>query len=115
MTGGSGSDTFVIDHSALAEINLVDVIADFNPAQDVLDLSDVFASLGSNAPTTDSEAGALVNISVTGGDAHVMVDDNGTAAGANMVEVATLSNVGAGSAITVLYDHNTTAHTETVV
>ncbi|WJI38941.1 type I secretion C-terminal target domain-containing protein [Mesorhizobium opportunistum] len=114
MTGGAGNDTFVIDHSALAEINMVDVIADFSPAQDVLDLSDVLASLGAGGPTTDSQAAALVDITFSGNAAHVLVDNNGTAAGGNMVEVASLSNVSAGSVINILYDHSATTHSETV-
>ncbi len=75
MTGGSGDDTFVIDPSALTEgISLVDVIADFTPGagNDILDLSDLLASLGANAPTTDADAGAVVNVTFSGGAAHVL-------------------------------------------
>ncbi|UCI30543.1 beta strand repeat-containing protein [Mesorhizobium sp. B4-1-4] len=115
MTGGAGNDTFVIDPSKLTAIHVVDVIADYTPGQDVIDLSDLLKSLGGNAPTTDSQAGASVDVTFSGGAAHVMVDDNGTAAGGNMVEVASLTGVSTGSAITILYDHNMPTHTETVV
>ncbi|RTL98919.1 MAG: type I secretion C-terminal target domain-containing protein, partial [Hyphomicrobiales bacterium] len=112
MTGGAGNDTFVIDPSKLA-LHVADVIADYAPGQDVIDLSDLLQSLGGNAPTTDAQTGAAVNVTFSNGAAHVMVDDNGTAAGGNMVEVASLTGVGVNSAITILYDHTHT-HTETV-
>ena len=117
MTGGTGNDTFVIDPSALTEgIALVDVIADFTPGagNDILDLSDLLASLGANAPTTDADAGAAVNVTVSGGAAHVFVDDNGTAAGGAMHEVASLTGVGVGSVISILYDDTKPVHSETV-
>jgi hypothetical protein len=44
MKGGSGSDVFVID-PALEEIPLLDVIADFADGSDVLDLSDLLATV----------------------------------------------------------------------
>ncbi|MDG4895315.1 type I secretion C-terminal target domain-containing protein [Mesorhizobium sp. WSM4976] len=112
MTGGAGNDTFVIDPSKLT-VHVADVIADYTPGHDVIDLSDLLKSLGANAPTTDAQTDAAVNVTFSNGAAHVMVDDNGTAAGGNMVEVATLTNVGVNSAITILYDHTHT-HTETV-
>ncbi|MBZ9892564.1 cadherin-like domain-containing protein [Mesorhizobium sp. BR1-1-3] len=114
LTGGGGNDTFVIDPSKLAAINMVDVIADYTPGQDVIDLSDLLKSLGGNAPTTDGQAGASIDVTFSGGAAHVMVDNNGTAAGGNWVEVASLTGVGTGSAIAILYDHNMPTHTETV-
>ncbi|TIV77589.1 MAG: type I secretion C-terminal target domain-containing protein, partial [Mesorhizobium sp.] len=112
MTGGAGNDTFVIDPSKLT-FHVADVIADYTPGHDVIDLSDLLKSLGGNAPTTDAQTDAAVNVTFSNGAAHVMVDDNGTAAGGNMVEVATLTNVSVNSAITILYDHSHT-HTETV-
>ena len=117
MTGGSGNDTFVIDASALTEgLALVDIIADFTPGagNDILDLSDLLASLGANAPTTDADAGLAVNVTVSGGTAHVYVDDNGTASGGVMHEVATLTGIGVGSVITILYDDTKPVHSETV-
>ncbi|WP_292372051.1 type I secretion C-terminal target domain-containing protein, partial [Mesorhizobium sp.] len=114
MTGGAGNDTFVIDPSKLT-VHVADVIADFNAqGQDVIDLSDLLKSLGANAPTTDGQVGSTVDVTFDGGSAHVMVDDNGTASGGNMVEVATLTNVGVGSTINILYDHNQPTHSETV-
>jgi len=112
LIGGAGNDTFVIDASKLT-VHMVDVIADYTPGHDVIDLSDLLQSLGGNAPTTDAQAGAAVNVTFSNNAAHVMVDDNGTAAGGNMVEVASLTGVGVNSAITILYDHTHT-HTENV-
>jgi Ca2+-binding RTX toxin-like protein len=113
MTGGAGNDTFVIDPSKLS-VHIADVIADYTPGQDVIDLSDLLKTLGANAPTTDAQAGTSIDVTFSGGAAHVMVDNNGTAAGGSMVEVASLTGVAAGSAITILYDHNQPTHTETV-
>ncbi|WP_027170034.1 DUF5801 repeats-in-toxin domain-containing protein, partial [Mesorhizobium sp. WSM3224] len=112
MTGGAGDDTFVIDPSKLT-LHVADVIADYTQGHDVIDLSDLLQSLGGNAPTTDPQADATVSVTFSNNAAHVMVDDNGTAAGGSMVEVATLTGVGVNSAITILYDHTHT-HTETV-
>jgi len=112
MTGGTGNDTFVIDPSKLT-VHVADVITDYTQGQDVIDLSDLLKSLGANAPTTDQQTGDAVSVTFSNGSAHVMVDNNGTAAGGSMVEVATLSGVGVGSAITILYDHTHT-HTTTV-
>ncbi|QKD19394.1 calcium-binding protein [Mesorhizobium sp. NZP2077] len=114
MTGAGGNDTFVIDPSKLAAVAMVDIIADYTPGHDVIDLSDLLRSLGGNAPTTDAQAGASIDVTFSSGAAHVMVDNNGTAAGGSMVEVASLTGVGSGSAITILYDHNLPTHTETV-
>ncbi|MFD1977975.1 DUF5801 repeats-in-toxin domain-containing protein [Mesorhizobium kowhaii] len=114
MTGGGGNDTFVIDPSKLAAVAMVDVIADYAPGHDVIDLSDLLRSLGGNAPTTDAQAGASIDVTFSSGAAHVMADNNGTAAGGTMVEVASLTGVASGSAITILYDHNLPTHTETV-
>ncbi|TGQ05788.1 type I secretion C-terminal target domain-containing protein [Mesorhizobium sp. M2E.F.Ca.ET.166.01.1.1] len=113
MTGGAGNDTFVIDPSKLS-VHLTDVIADYTPGQDVIDLSDLLKSLGTGAPTTDAQAGASIDVTFSGGAAHVMVDNNGTAAGGSMVEVASLTGVASGSVISILYDHNQPTHTETV-
>jgi von Willebrand factor type A domain/RTX calcium-binding nonapeptide repeat (4 copies)/FecR protein len=103
LSGGSGSDTFVIDPSALTEgLSLVDIIADFSPAEDVLDLSKLMASLGIG---NEGAADAAVSISSSGGAAHVFV-------GAH--EVAALAGVAGGSAISVLYDHNQPTYHEHV-
>ncbi|RUW75542.1 Ig-like domain-containing protein [Mesorhizobium sp. M2A.F.Ca.ET.067.02.1.1] len=113
LTGGSGNDTFVIDPSKLS-VHVADVIADYTPGQDVIDLSDLLKSLGAGAPTTDAQAGSSIDVTFSGGAAHVMVDNNGTAAGGSMVEVASLTGVASGSVISILYDHNQPTHTETV-
>ncbi|MGT2466657.1 calcium-binding protein [Mesorhizobium atlanticum] len=43
MTGGAGNDTFVIDPSKLT-VHVADVIADYTPGHDVIDLSDLLKS-----------------------------------------------------------------------
>ena len=78
------------------------------------DLSALLSSLGGGQPHNDVDAGSVVNISVSGGTAHVFVDDNGTANGGVMHEVATLTNVGVGTVINILYDDQQPVHKETV-
>jgi Ca2+-binding RTX toxin-like protein len=103
LSGGSGSDTFVIDPSALTEgVSLVDIIADFSPTEDVLDLSKLLASLGIGS---QGQADAAVSVSESGGAAHVLVGTH---------EVAALAGVSGGSAIAVLYDHNQPTYQEHV-
>jgi len=100
LTGGLGHDTFVIDASALAELDLVDVIADFSEGVDLIDLSNVFASLGISAA---DEAEAALGVTVSDGAAHIFVDGNGGADG-GLHEVASLTGVGPGAVISILYD-----------
>ena len=117
MTGGGGDDTFVIDPSALAEFDMVDVIADYTLGEDLIDLSALFASLGLNAPANDAEADAAVDIVFSSGAAHVFVDDSGTATGGTVIEVASVTGpgIGVGAAISILYDSSHPAHSEAVV
>ncbi len=47
------------------------------------------------------------------GTGTLSVDADGTANGANFVDVATLQNLPAANTITLLYDDGTTTHTTT--
>ena len=112
LTGGDGHDTFVIDPSAMSEMNMVDVISDFNASEDVLDLSDLLANLpgGASAPASEAEAASMISVSVSGGAAHISVDADGVG-GAGPVEVASLTGVGSGTVISILYDEHQAPHT----
>ncbi|WP_318528230.1 DUF5801 repeats-in-toxin domain-containing protein, partial [Mesorhizobium sp. ZC-5] len=101
MTGGAGADTFVVGIDSLG-VGINDLILDYNDAQgDVVDLSALLESL-SGAPTTAAEVDAVVNLVAGVGTTSIMVDDNGTAAGGNVTEVATLS--GTHTVVAILFD-----------
>ena len=103
MADGSGSDTLVIDPSTLSGLGMIDIIPDFeSQGTDTLDLSAVLAGLDSGGPVLDS---------VT--DVPVSVTD-GAAAGAPLVEVATLAEMGIGSVMSILYDDARPVHSDTV-
>ena len=94
-------------------MNLVDIISDFAQGQDVLDLSDLFASLPiGDRPINDGAANSAVNLTTDATSTHVLVDNNGTAAGGTFVEVAALTGVNA--TIAILYDDNQPNHTTNV-
>ena len=113
MAGGDGSETLVIDPSVFSQggVTLVEVIADFADGRDVLDLSDLLASLGALPPTTAAEAAAAAGIP-TPASAAAHVDANGTAAGGSFEEGASLTGVHA--TISILYDENQPNHPPTV-
>ena len=101
MTGNGGADTFVVGIDSLG-VGINDLILDYNDAQgDVVDLSALLETL-SGAPTTAAEVDAVVNLVAGVGTTSIMVDDNGTAAGGNVTEVATLS--GTHTVVAILFD-----------
>jgi hypothetical protein len=98
ITGTEGADSFMIDPSALTQVGVVEVIADYSKAEgDRLDLGDLLEqALG--APATNGDA---VHIQQNGGNTDVVVDTNGADAGGDVV-VATLTGI--HNAVTILYD-----------
>ncbi|QRM57315.1 VCBS domain-containing protein [Sinorhizobium sp. BG8] len=106
LTGGTGKDTFVIDPSALNEVNLVDVITDYKSGEDTLDVSDLLNSLlGHDASL--AEAQANIKATVSGGHTTISVNDHGT-----WDAVAVLQN--STAAVKILYDdEHTVNHTPT--
>ena len=99
LTGGGGVDTFVIDASHLTAA-VDDLITDFG-AGDVLDLSDLFATLGAGAPNTAAQASSIFQLTGSAGNTLVQVDSNGTAVGGSMETVATLN--GTHASVLVLF------------
>ncbi|PLP58341.1 hypothetical protein CYK37_15665, partial [Mesorhizobium loti] len=85
LYGEGGKDTFVIDHSALSEVGMVDVIHDYSNADgDVVDLSELLnVALGTNVVTA-----GYVDYDNTTGALKVDVDGGGD----NLVTVATLNS-----------------------
>jgi T1SS-143 domain-containing protein len=60
MTGGAGADTFVFDQTALSDLDVADVITDFNSDEgDVLDVTALLDSLLGEQLTTDTAASHL--------------------------------------------------------
>jgi T1SS-143 domain-containing protein len=104
LTGDEGADTFVIDPSALTEVGMVDVITDYNKAEgDTVDLGNLLdAAFGGGAPTDDAAADAAVHLRANGGNTDIVVDENGTDPGGEVV-VAQLTGV--HTAINILYDN----------
>ena len=86
MSGGSGSDTF--RYTSGDEIGSVDIITDFAPDEDILDLS---ALLGSGYDGTN--AADYVKLVENGGNTTVQVDVDGTDSGVNFADLATLQGV----------------------
>jgi hypothetical protein len=100
MTGNDGNDSFVIDPSALSEVSLVDVIADVAQG-DLLDLSDLLASLPVEALPPNSAP-------------ETSLADVGVAAAGTTVDLASLTSVGPGSVISILFDESNPSLSETV-
>ncbi|MEA5572572.1 DUF3616 domain-containing protein [Calothrix sp. UHCC 0171] len=84
LTGGNGSDRFV--YKAFNEG--MDTITDFNPSQDILDLSGVFVSLGVTSVTND-----FLRFTQSGSNTLVEIDPNGAAGGTNFSTLAILNGV----------------------
>ena len=107
MEGGTGADTFVIGADAFT-LAIDDLIADYayGPGGDVVDLTDILATLGVDAPGDATEAEQVVNLdNSVSGTTTILVDDNGTAAGGTFVPVATLT--GDYTTITILFEDGT--------
>ncbi len=59
MTGGAGNDTFVFDGTALDELDVADVITDFNSDGDVLDVTALLDSLLGEQASAETAASHL--------------------------------------------------------
>jgi T1SS-143 domain-containing protein len=105
LTGGDGADTFVIDPSALSEIGMVDIIADYDKSEgDTVDLGNLLDdAFGAGAPTDNAGADAVVNLRANGGNTDVVIDTDGTPTG----EVVVAQLTGVHTAINILYDNGT--------
>ncbi|WP_436124700.1 Ig-like domain-containing protein, partial [Aminobacter sp. LjRoot7] len=98
LSGGTGADTFKLEN-----LDMADIITDYSGAEgDKIDLTALFDS----APAT---VGDYVNYDA--GTGKLSVDVDGTANGANFVDVATLSNTPTAITVTLLYDDGNTTHT----
>ena len=103
-------DTLVIDPSAFSGgVTLVEVIADYAEGHDMLDLSDLLASLGALPPADAAEAATPASAAVS---TSADVDLSGAAAGGSFEAAASL--IGVHATIEILYDENQLNHTTTV-
>ena len=104
LTGGAGVDRFVIDASHLT-VSADDLITDFGTGgADVLDLSDLLATLGINAPMNVTDANAAVHLSLSGGNTVVSVDIDGIGGGTTVAPVVTLSGDHRGGVLILFKD-----------
>ena len=100
MTGGNGSDTFVITKAD----GVADYIADYNPnvGGDTIDLTALF-----DAAANGSDLATYVKLTNTG---QLQVDVDGEANGSNFVTVATVDTsvasvgVQAPATVTIVFD-----------
>ncbi|UCC57234.1 MAG: type I secretion C-terminal target domain-containing protein, partial [Gammaproteobacteria bacterium] len=98
LTGGDGADTFVFQ--ALNEG--VDTITDYDDSEsDVIDIADLLT--GFDAETDD--IADFVRVNSDGTDATLAVDPTGNG---SYTDIAVLSNITAGSTVTVVVDQNNT-------
>ncbi len=74
MTGGTGADTFVFDETAFDEIDVTDVITDYNLAQgDMLDVSALLDSLLGESATKDQRLD-VIDVRNDGANTFVSID-----------------------------------------
>jgi Ca2+-binding RTX toxin-like protein len=90
MTGGAGNDTFVFDATALDELDVADVITDFNSDGDVLDVTALLDSLLGEQATAETAASHL----------RTTVDDGNTT-------VSVQTGADTWKDVVVLHNHDT--------
>lgn len=88
-TGGSGADLFVFN--AFAEGG--DVITDFDPAADLIDVRKIFANPGFSDATSFAGFRQLVQFVQVGADTEVRVDSDGSGSNTALSTLVTLRNV----------------------
>ena len=102
------ANAYSVDATAVADgaenlgADITELIADYTQDQDPIDLSDVLASLIPGAPTTGSEADAVINLSNDGTTTTISIDTDGTGPGTTFSEVATFNGV--VTQINILFD-----------
>ena len=87
LYGGAGADAFVFQTASA--FNNIDVIKDFDVANDVIDLTDV---LGSYDPLTDLITD-WVEMTTSGSDTVLKVDRDGTGGTYSLVQIATIQGI----------------------
>lgn len=87
LTGGRGRDTFV--YAALNEAG--DTITDFNPTEDVLKLTDLFASLGYRG--RNAIADGYLRFAQVGSRTEVHIDPDGAGGSAGFTTLVSLQGV----------------------
>ncbi|WP_152564209.1 beta strand repeat-containing protein [Neorhizobium vignae] len=98
MTGGAGADTFVLDPSALHELDMADIITDYKSSEgDAVDVSKLLDTLLGHQATGE-EAAANVRTTIAGNDTTVSVQ----VATDSWKDVAVLQNY--TEAVKILFD-----------
>lgn len=85
LVGGEGSDRF-----SIAALDAMDVIVDFNPTVDRLDLSPI---LQHPAFTSTNSLQNYIRITSLGSSSLISIDSNGSAVGAEFLPIALLKNI----------------------
>ncbi|MBW4661702.1 MAG: VCBS repeat-containing protein [Drouetiella hepatica Uher 2000/2452] len=93
LTGGIGRDTFVFT-DLLQE---GDLITDFNPLEDLIDLRLIFTKSGFAGETPFARYSQTINIEQIGADTQIQIDADGTGTGMAFFTLATLTNVSTSS------------------
>jgi Ca2+-binding RTX toxin-like protein len=89
LTGGGGSNVFV--YQSMRDIG--DVITDFVPGKDRIDLSALLASIGAGG---NAFSLGVVKLVASGADTLLQIDTDGSAGPASARTLATLQNVNPG-------------------
>ena len=97
VEGGLGADTYVF----LSNEDVADLLADFDPTLDRVDLSDL---LDQFFDPTEVESAYIQAASDGNGNAILSVDGDGFGTGQSFDEVAILQGVSAGSVVTYVHD-----------
>ena len=102
-------DTVLIDLDAFGSNSVDDLIIGYNSSTgatgDVIDLSDIFTSLGAGDPIDAAGVASIVRLFDDGtGGSLLQVDNNGTLADGTFVTVADLQGVAPASTVNILWD-----------
>ncbi|MBD9569676.1 VCBS domain-containing protein [Ensifer sp. ENS08] len=110
LTGGSGDDTFVLDAKDL-QLDIADVITDYDGDDDSVDLS---ALLG-NLPSGTTLDGDYLQVVQDGQNANLQVDTEGNAGSGGWHTVAVLENFNVSTEVVkVLFNENGTKTSQDV-
>ncbi|WP_418138899.1 Ig-like domain-containing protein [Marinomonas sp. RS-M-Aa-14] len=106
LMGGSGNDIFILNDTA--DVSNIDIITDFNAAEDALDLTDLLTGIEGN-PGKDADADAITkfltdNVKVTDGHVKVGGEDVAEFGSASSFDSNLDGSVSSTDSIKVIYN-----------
>ena len=106
MTGGAGNDIFILNDTA--DVSNIDIITDFNAAEDALDLTDLLTGIEGN-PGKDADVDAITkflteNVKVTDGHVKVGGEDVAEFGSASSFDSNLDGSVSSTDSIKVIYN-----------